>query len=180
MVASFDLNFQSRRNVIEYLTLSRFYFEIDGKTQLLIAKASGIAISIETTDQSKPIGSTKGAGGGARTQTQATPTGVSTSNLTLEFVSTADNNTLLDWYLRCHPKPRDGGPRRQMEQRLSCSLVFYNQDGTEGARWNVVDAVPAKYKTTKVSADSNELFRETIDIAHAGLVRVNVARSGGR
>ncbi|MGI0485205.1 phage tail protein [Pantanalinema rosaneae CENA516] len=175
MVASpFSLNFQSRRSAIEYLTFSRFYFEVDGKTRLLISKASGVAITIEVTDQTKPIGSTKGAGAGARTQTQATPTGVSTQNITLEFVSTGDNNTLLDWYLRCHPKPRDGGPRKQMEQRLACSLVFYNQDGTEGARWNIVDAIPAKYKTTKVSADSNDLFKETVEIAHAGLVRVNI------
>jgi len=174
MVASFDLNFQTRRSAIEYLTFSRFYFEIDGKTSLLISKASGVAITIEVTDQTKPIGSTKGSAAGARTQTQATPTGVSTQNITLEFVSTADNNTLLEWYLRCHPKPRDGGPRKQMEQRLSCSLVFYKQDGAEGARWNIIDAIPAKYKTTKVSADSNDLFKETIEIAHAGLIRANI------
>ena len=175
MVASFDLGYQSQRSPIEYLTYSRFYFEVDGMVQLLIAKASGVAVSLEVTDQSKPIGSTKGAGGGARTQTQATPTGVSTANVTLEFVSTNDNSGLLEWYLRCHPKPRDGGPRRQMEQRLACSLVIYNQDGTEGARWNLRDAIPAKYKTTKVAADANELFKETVEIAHAGLIRVNVS-----
>lgn len=173
MVASFDLNFQSRRSAIEYLTFSRFYFEVDGKTALLISKASGVSITIETTDQTKPIGSTKG-NVGATTQTQATPTGVSTANITLEFVSTGDNNTLLEWYLRCHPKPRDGGGRKQMQQRLACSLVFYKQDGTEGARWNLIDAIPAKYKTTKVSAESNDLFKETIEIAHAGLVRANI------
>ncbi|MDX2100071.1 MAG: phage tail protein [Leptolyngbyaceae cyanobacterium bins.59] len=169
----FTRDFQSRRSAIEYLTFSRFYFEVDGKTSLLISKASGVSITVEMTDQTKPIGSTKG-NAGAVTQTQATPTGVSTQNITLEFVSTADNNTLIEWYLRCHPKPRDGGGRKQMEQRLSCSLVFYKQDGTEGARWNIVDAIPAKYKTTKVSADSNDLFKETIEIAHAGLVRANV------
>lgn len=175
MASTFGLDYQDRRSAIEYLTYSRFYFEVDGMVKLLVAKASGIAITMEMTDQSKPIGSTKGVGGGARTQTQATPTGVSTANITLEFISTDDNSGLLEWYLRCHPKPRDGGPRRQMEQRLACSLVFANQDGTEGARWNLVDAIPAKYKTTKVSADSNELFQETVEIAHAGLNRVNIS-----
>lgn len=174
MVSSFGLQYQSRRSNIEYLTFSRFYFEIDGKDRLLIAKASGLAITIEVTDPTKPLGSTKGGTAGARTQTQATPTGVSTQNVILEFVSTSDNNTLLEWYLRCHPKPRDGGPRRQMQQRLACSLVFYEQDGTEGARWNMIDAIPAKYKTTKLAADSNDLFKETIEIAHAGLIRVNI------
>lgn len=168
MVSGFE------RSPVEYLTFGRFYFEVDGKTELLISKVSGVAITIETTDATKPIGSSKGGTIGARTQTQATPTGVSTQNITLEFVSTADNNTLLDWYLRCHPKARDGGPRRQMEQRFACSLVFLHQDGTEGARWNIVDAIPAKYKTSKVGADSNNLFMETIEIAHAGLVRANI------
>lgn len=171
----FGLGFQSRRSAIEYLTFSRFYFEVDGKTKLLISKASGVSIVIETTEQTKPIGSTKNmGGGGAISQTQATPTGVSTENLTLEFISTQDNNTLLEWYIRCHPKPRDGGPRKQMQQRFACSLVFYNQDGTEGARWNVRDAIPSKYKTTKVAADSGDLFKETIEIAHAGLIRANI------
>ena len=64
--------------------------------------------------------------------------------------------------------------RRQMDQRLACSLVFLHQDGTEGSRWNIVDAIPAKYKTTKLGADTNNLFMETIEIAHAGLVRANI------
>lgn len=70
----------------EFLTFSRFYFEVNNNTKLLIAKASGISITIETTDQTAPIGSTKGSNRGAITQTQATPTGVSTQNITLEFM----------------------------------------------------------------------------------------------
>ncbi|MEO1523450.1 MAG: phage tail protein, partial [Cyanobacteria bacterium J06633_2] len=50
----------------------------------------------------------------------------------------------------------------------------YNQDGTEGARWNIQDAIPAKYKTTKVSAEGKDLFKETVEIAHSGLVRANI------
>jgi phage tail-like protein len=170
----YAMDYQSQVSAIEYLTFSRFYFEVDGMTELLIAKASGVKINVETTDQTAPIGSTKGTNGGARTQTQATPTGVTTENITLEFVSTDANTPLLDWYLRCHPKPRDGGPRNQMQQRFACSLVFYNQDGTEGARWNIRDAIPAKYKTTKVSAEGKDLFKETVEIAHSGLIRANV------
>ncbi len=173
MYSSSIPGFQTR-SPIEYLTFSRFYFEADrDKVKLLISKVSGVSITIEVTDPTKPIASTKG-GGGATTITQATPTGVSTQNITLEFVATSNNNVLLDWYLRCHPKADGGGSRRQMQERLACSLVFYNQDGSEGARWNIVDAIPAKYKTSKVSADSNDLFKETIEIAHAGLIRANI------
>ena len=155
---------------IEYLTFSRFYFEVEGKDKLLISKVSGISITIETTDATAPIGATKDI----KTATQATPTGTSTENITLEFVSTGDNNTLIEWYLKCHPKPRDGGARKQMDERYTASLVFYKQDGGEGARWNITDAIPAKYSTSPVSAEGNELFIEKIEIAHAGLVRANI------
>lgn len=165
----------------EFLTFSRFYFEVNNNTKLLIAKASGISITIETTDQTSPIGSTKGSSKGAITQTQATPTGVSTQNVTLEFITTADNNVLYEWYVTSHPKPRDGGARKQMENRVACSLVFLPQDGDEktGARWNIMDAIPANYKTTPLAADANGLFKETVEIAHSGLVRVNIANSQG-
>lgn len=171
---TFSSNFQTRRSAMEYLTFSRFYFEVDGMVELLIAKASGVKIGIETSDATAPIGSTRGGSAGARTQTQGTPTGVKTDNITLEFVSTDLNTPLLDWYLRCHPKSRDGGPRNQMEQRFACSLVFYKQNGDEGARWNIRDAIPAKYKSSKLTADGKELFKETVEIAHAGLIRANI------
>jgi len=54
-------------------------------------------------------------------------------------------------------------------------LVFYKQDGSEGARWSLRDAIPAKYTTTQVQTESTDLFKETIEIAHAGLVRVPTA-----
>jgi hypothetical protein len=48
----------------------------------------------------------------------------------------------------------------------------YKQDGTEGARWNIREAIPAKYTTTQVSTESSDLFKETIEISHSGLRRV--------
>ncbi len=67
-----------------------------------------------------------------------------------------------------------GGGRPSMKKRYEASLVFYKQDGSEGARWNIRDAMPAKYKTTQVKADSGDIFKETVEIAHAGLIRVPV------
>jgi phage tail-like protein len=155
---------------IEYLTVSRFYFEFNNQTQLLITKASGLSIGIDPAAEGQPIG----VGKNIKTQTQITPAGVSYENMTLEFVTTATNDILLQWYLDCHPKPRDGGSRPQMQRRYQASLVFYRQDGREGARWSIRDAIPAKYSTTQVSAESTDLFKETVEVAHAGLIRVPV------
>lgn len=156
---------------MEYLTVSRFYFEYDASTRLLLSKCSGVAITIDTAAEGQPIG----VGKGIVTQTQITPTGVSYENMTLEFVTASENDILLNWYLDCHPKAAIGGGRPEMQNRFSGGLVFYKQDGTEGARWSIRDAIPAKYTTTQVQTESTDLFKETIEIAHAGLIRVPTA-----
>lgn len=163
----------NRSNMIEYLTVSRFYFEFNNNTSLLISKASGLSITIDPASEGKPIGVRRGL----VTDTQATPATVSYQNMTLEFVTAADNDILLQWYVDSHPQGMGGGGRPSMARRYEASVVFYKQDGSEGARWNIRDAMPAKYKTTQVKADSADLFKETIEIAHAGLIRVPVRGS---
>lgn len=160
----------TQRNLMEYLTVSRFYLEINNNTKLLISKASGLSITIDPASEGKPIGTRKGL----TTETQTTPATVSYQNMTLEFVTAADNDILLQWYVDSHPKAMGGGGRETMRRRYEASLVFYKQDGSEGARWNLRDAIPAKYKTTQVKADSADIFKETIEIAHAGMIRVPV------
>ncbi|MCG8367651.1 MAG: phage tail protein [Pseudanabaenales cyanobacterium] len=159
---------QATTRKMEYLTTSRFYFEYDASNRLLLSKCSGLSISIDPAAEGQPIG----VGKGCLTQTQITPTGVTYENMTLEFVTTGENDILLDWYLACHPKSAIGGGTQQMENRFSGGLVFYKQDGSEGARWSIRDAIPAKYSSTQVQSESTDLFKETIEIAHAGLVRV--------
>lgn len=169
MVYTTDFAYETNR--MEYLTTSRFYFEYDATTRLLISKCSGISISIDPAAEGQPIG----VGKGIVTQTQTTPAGVSYENMTLEFVTTRENDILLNWYLDCHPKAAVGGGRPTMVNRFSGGLVIYKQDGGEGARWSIRDAMPAKYTTTQVQSESTDLFKETIEIAHAGLIRVPTA-----
>ena len=58
--------------MVQYLTSSRFYFEIDGVTSLLVKKVSGPEISMTVAGGDAAIGVTKDA----KTQTQATIGGV--------------------------------------------------------------------------------------------------------
>lgn len=164
-------NFAYATSRMEYLTTSRFYFEYDASTRLLISKCSGIAITIDPAAEGQPIG----IGKGITTQTQVTPSGVSYENLTLEFVTAQENDILLNWYLLAHPKSAVGGGRPTMANRFSGGLVIYKQDGSEGARWSIRDAIPAKYSTTQVQSESTDLFKETVEVAHAGLIRVPTA-----
>ncbi len=165
-------DFQNDIFEVEYLTASRFYFEFGGAggDTLLISKVSGLSITIDTAAQGQPIGVTRDI----RTQTQITPAGVSYENLTLEFVTTMDNDALLNWYMACNPKSSIGGATEAFASRNSGSLVFYKQDGTEGARWNLRNALPVKYTSSQVQAESTDLFKETVEIMHAGLIRAFV------
>ncbi|MBE9047730.1 phage tail protein [Pleurocapsales cyanobacterium LEGE 10410] len=154
----------------ELLTGSRFHFEFAGAggDDLLISKVSGVSITIDAAAQGQPLGSGKNV----RLQTQVTPAGVSYENLTIEHVTTMENNALLDWYLACNPKSSIGGGTEAHDSRYSASLVYYTQGAEEGVRWNVSNALPVKYTTTQLQAESTELFKETVEIMHSGLVRV--------
>jgi phage tail-like protein len=155
----------------EYLTTSRFYFEITGNggsQSLLISKCSGVGINIDVAGEGAPLGVTKGA----KTQTQYTVTGTTYQNVSLEFVVTKDNDILENWYNFVHPTSYAGGGTDWEKSRNEASLVFYKANGEEGARFNFVDAIPAKYSSTALSPDSTDYFKEKLEVAHAGLVRV--------
>lgn len=156
-------------NSIEYLTSSRFYFEFGPSPdeEILISKVSGLSITIDVAGQGQPLGVTKGA----VTRTQYTPSGTTYENLTLEFVTMAENDTIINWYMAANPKAYMGGGAEGWNERQSAALVFYRQDGSEGARFNIRNALPVKYTSTQVSAESTDLFKETIEIMHAGIVR---------
>ncbi len=167
--SAFDVN-RAENFTVEYLTSSRFYFQFgpSAEEELLISKVSGLSITIDVAGQGQPLGVTRGA----VTRTQHTPSGVTYENLTLEFVTMAENDTLLNWYMAANPKAYMGGATQAWEKRSSASLVFYRQDTTqEGARFNIRNALPVKYTSTQLSAESTDLFKETIEIMHAGIIR---------
>ncbi len=154
----------------EYLSSNRFYFEFGNDTRLLISKASGISISIDPAAEGQSIGSGKNV----KSETQITPASVTFENMTLEFVTTATNDALVQWYLDCHPPAMTGGRTSAMQRVSDASLVLYKQDGTEGSRWNLRECLPAKYTTTQASSDGTELFKETIEVSHSGLQKVPI------
>ena len=154
----------------EYLTSSRFYFEFtqnESAYELLISKVSGLSITIDVAGQGQPLGVSRNA----ITRTQHTPCGTTYENLTLEFVTMAENECLLDWYMSANPKAYMGGGRDGWERRSSAGLAFYKQNGDEGARYLIRNALPVKYTSTQLSAESTDLFKETIEIMHAGILR---------
>lgn len=158
--------------MVQYLTNSKFYFEIDGVTALSVKTCSGPEIEMEVAGGDGAIGVTKNA----ITQTQATIGGVKyNSTITLTYVAgnEADHQKLADWYNDCHPDTYSGGGSKAMDSRKTGSLVIYNPNGEEAMRFNFQDLFPGtKKQFGSLSVDSGgSLAEDTLELYFTQVVR---------
>jgi phage tail-like protein len=58
------------------------------------------------------------------------------------------------------------------EARKNGSIVMFNQQGQEIARWNFVNAWPSKITGPTANANANEIAIEELEIVHEGYERV--------
>lgn len=69
--------------------------------------------------------------------------------------------------------------RQQVEQtgaskaRKNISLILIDEEGSDKARWDIVEAWPTKYDPSDFSAKANEVVIETLEIIHEGITRVS-------
>ncbi|MFW6360099.1 MAG: phage tail protein [Chroococcales cyanobacterium] len=157
----------------EFLTNAKFYFEIDGITDLLIKNVTGPEISMEVAGGDAPIGCTKGG----KTQTQATIGGVKyNSAITLTFIAgnEAVQKKLEDWYIACHAESFAGGEVKARENRKTGSLVIYDGDGNEGMRFNFIDLFPGtlkQYSGTLGPDQAGQLAEDTLELKFTQVIR---------
>jgi phage tail-like protein len=83
------------------------------------------------------------------------------SNITLKR-GVAASSELHDW----HKEIIQGVIKRK---RVSITTV--NEDGTNGARWEIRDAWPSKYHAADLNAKGNEVVIEILELANEGIVR---------
>jgi phage tail-like protein len=152
----------------EVLACSKFYVEIDGLTDLIVKKVSGIGITLEVAGDTQPFGVTKGG----KTQMQATVTGASNSKVTVEFMDTVEDNRLMQWYEDSHSESLGGGGSANKGERKTGSIILYNQGGEESARWNMTGLMPSSYSSAKLEAGSTDLATETVELVYESLLRV--------
>lgn len=154
----------------EFLGNSKFYLEIDGLTDLIVQKVSGLKIDLEAAGDQKSFGVTKGA----KSAMQATVAGVTSATITVQFVATKEDQSLHDWYRASHSVggPIAGGGSEGKGERKNASLVVYNQGGDDAVRWNFTGCLPSSYKTSKLEPGSTELFTETVEFVYETCHRV--------
>lgn len=135
-----------------------FHVEIDGISQAQFRECSGLDSSSEVIEY-------KEANKDGVTVVRKIPGVLRWSDIVLRRGIT-DVMELWEW-------------RKQVEQgkvadaRKSGSIVLYNQDNQEVARWNFTDGWPSKITGPQFSADANQVAIEELTIAHEGLERVS-------
>ncbi|VVB91080.1 T4-like virus tail tube protein gp19 [uncultured archaeon] len=132
----------------------RFRIEIDGITTASFAEAT---IPDSTTD---PVEYREGTD----LPTQKKLSGLTKfGNITLKK-GLVDSMELYQW-------------RKSVEQsgakkaRKNISIVLIDEDGTDKARWDIVEAWPTKYSPSGLNAKGNEVLVESIEIVHEGIKR---------
>ncbi len=151
--------------MVQYLTNSKFYFEIDGITSLLLKSVSGPEIEMEVAGGDSPIG----VGKDAKTETQATIGRVKyNSPITLTYVAgnQEDQKKLSDWYNDCHPDTFSGGESKAMDSRKTGKLTIYNPNGKEAMRFDFTDLFPGtKKQFSTLSVESGgQLAEDSIEL----------------
>ena len=59
------------------------------------------------------------------------------------------------------------------DARVNGSIIMYNHDGSEIARWDLINAWPSKLTGPSANATNNEVGIEELEIVHEGYERVN-------
>lgn len=152
----------------EILACSKYYVEIDGLTDLIVKKVSGIATTLQTTGDMKSYGVTKGG----KSVIQATVTGITNAKITVDFVATVQDKRLYQWFMDSHSQVSTGGGSKTKGERKTGSITLYNQGGEEAARWNLTGMMPSSYKSTKLEAGAESLTTETVEFVYESLHRV--------
>ena len=129
-----------------------FLVEIDGITQAGFSDVSGFDTAVEVHEYRE---------GSDPTTTRKLPGMTRYSNITLRRGLTADRS-LYDWML----DTAHGNVTRK-----NGSILVLDAMGNEVVRWNFRNAWPTRWQGPELSAKSNDVAIESLELAHEGLER---------
>ena len=128
----------------------RFYVEIDGMAQAVFTEVSGLQLEMEVMEYQE---------GGVNDFAHRLPGRTKSGNLTLKRGMT-NSNEFFTWYAelaqgKITPK--------------NISVVVYDVEGNELARWNLIKAYPVKWIGPQFNAHDAAAAVETLELAHERL-----------
>lgn len=127
-----------------------FVVEILGIKQAGFTDCTGFGATTEPTEINE---------GGLNEFSRKLPGRTKQNNITLKWGMT-DSRVLYEWYR---------GVMQGEIIRRNGSIVVFDLEGSEVARWNFHHAWPTKWEGPAFSAKANEVAIETLELAHHGL-----------
>lgn len=132
---------------IEAHPTCRFYVEVGGIPQCVFTEASGLQIETEVMDYQE---------GGNNGYVHRLPGRVKSSNLVLKRGMTGGNE-FYKWFAEV---------ARGTIKRQNVSVILYDTQGDELARWNLLNAYPVKWVAPQLNAHEAAAAVETLELAH--------------
>jgi phage tail-like protein len=129
----------------------RFYVQIDGFAQAVFTEMSGLQVETAVTEYEE---------GGNNGFVHRLPGRTRVSNLTLKRGVT-NSNDFFKWYLDI------------LQGKITTrnvSVVMYDVEGEQLAKWNFAKAYPVKWIGPQFAADGKNAAIETLELAHDGLI----------
>jgi phage tail-like protein len=131
-----------------------FEFEVEGVSIAQFSQVSGISSSVGVIEY-------RSAGKGGTVTTRKLPGQQSNSDVTLSRGKT-DSSALWDWYKQVGDGDIAGA-------RRNASLVLFDYEHGEVARYNLRDCWPSSVRIGELSAGSNTVLIEEVVIVHEGM-----------
>lgn len=130
----------------------RYRVEIEGITQAGFSEVSGYNTSLDVIEYRE---------GNERTTPRKLPGLTKYGNITLKWGVT-DSMDMYKWI--------ENAVNGKIE-RKTVTIISINEEGTDVATWQIIEAWPAKYTAPNFNAKGNEVAIESLELAHEGLTR---------
>jgi|SRR5687768_8756682 len=137
-------------NLTDVLTTFHFYVVIEGVEQAVFTEVSGLSVEVMVQDYEE---------GGRNDHVHRLPGRVKVSDVTLRN-GIMTSNELWDWYKKVLQSQFD---------RRNVSIVMVDQEGTERARWNFIEALPVKWTGPELKSGQSTGAIQSLQLAHKGL-----------
>ncbi len=141
------------------LVAFKFGLEIEGKLSGFFTQVGGIGSETEVIQQ-KVVNSATG-----ETIIQQIPGRLTWTPVTLKRGVTSSMD-IWEWRQQVVEGKIEGA-------RTNCSVVAYNQESKEIARWNFENAWPSKVTGPEMDSGSTNYMIEDVTIVHEGVTRVS-------
>ena len=148
----------------------RFAVTMGGVEAAGFAECTGLAAETKVLEYNE---------GGRNEATLKFPEATSYGNVTLKRGITASNE-LLAWHVEVTRGTFGKYPRRDLNEpfstdhRSNVSIELRNEKGTAVKRWSLVRPFPVKWLGPDLKASASEVAVETLELAHEGIVEVEV------